>query len=501
MRQGLVPFLVDQGILPFRELPVGRTRDPLFLPVAAVNILLSLALFALTRSGRISSARMVDFALAYFLITSLIGGFHHHQEAGPPVGRLGISWATIWILIFSMFVPAPPRKMLPVLLIGAFVDPVAEWIAAARSAVVPESNPFVYFFRYFLSYIAALIGVIHSKVVLRLTRQVGEAREMGSYRLQRPLGEGGMGEVWQASHRMLARPAAVKLIRPEMLDPGNEEAARMTLQRFEREAQATAALHSPHTVELFDFGISADGTFYYVMELLEGLDLNTLVKRFGPVSPARTVYILRQACHSLADAHAAGLVHRDIKPANIYVCRKGLDYDFTKVLDFGLVKSGDGALPGDSLRTRADLTTGTPAFISPESALGESDLDGRADIYALGCVAYWMLTGHLVFEADTPMKMVLAHARDAPAPLRGRSELDIPDALSDTVMTCLEKDRESRPASAAELSRHLNDAVFEQRWSTGAARRWWEAHLPDLSIAEEGAKIQEAEATFLYTRH
>ena len=195
------------------------------------------------------------------------------------------------------------------------------------------------------SYACAFVVVVPAKVLHRISRRLKEAQELGSYHLIEQLGHGGMGEVWRAEHRLLARDAAIKLVRPEVLGARSEEEAQRVLRRFEREAQATAALRSPHTIQVFDFGITQEGTFYYVMELLVGRDLESLVREFGPLPAERTIYLLRQVCHSLADAHARGLVHRDIKPANIYVCRMGLDYDFAKVLDFGLVKIRDRSTP------------------------------------------------------------------------------------------------------------------------------------------------------------
>src|SRR6185436_8038121 len=200
-----------------------------------------------------------------------------------------------------------------------------------------------------------------------------------------------------------------------------------------------AALSSPHTIQLFDFGATNDGTFYYVMELLIGRDLESLIREFGPMPADRAVFLLRQVCHSLADAHARGLIHRDIKPANIYVCRNGLEYDFVKVLDFGLVKFKGP----DAVRLTAEhagQTSGTPAYMAPEIILGEADVDRRADVYALGCVAYFLLTGQLVFEADSPMKMLMQHMHARPVPPSQRSELPIPRELDELVLACLEKD-------------------------------------------------------------
>ena len=201
-----------------------------------------------------------------------------------------------------------------------------------------------------------------------------------------------MGEIWRARHRMLARPVAVKLIRPELLGVKTPVEAASLVARFQREAEATAALHSSHTIALHDFGVTPEGTFYYVMELLEGLDLETLVRRFGPVPPERAIHLLIQACDSLAEAHAAGLVHRDVKPANMLTCHFGLKWDFVKVLDFGLVKTA-WSLGDDDRLTSEGTITGTPAYMAPEAVLGAQAIDARVDLYGLGCVAYWLLTG------------------------------------------------------------------------------------------------------------
>jgi serine/threonine-protein kinase len=311
-------------------------------------------------------------------------------------------------------------------------------------------------------------------------RRLHEAQELGSYQLVELLGHGGMGEVWRAKHRLLARNAAIKLVRPEVLGAGNAEEGRVMLRRFEREAQATAALSSPHTIRLFDFGMTDDGTFYYVMELLSGRDLESLVKEFGPVPASRALMLLRQTCHSLADAHARGMVHRDLKPANIYVCRMGLEYDFVKVLDFGLVKLSDRR-QGETLVTMEHTTTGTPAYMAPEIVLGEAQVDRRADVYALGCVLYYLLTGELVFEADTSIKMMLKHVQQTPTPPSQRTELPIPREVDDIVMACLEKDPVKRPQNAEELFRRLNQVTERESWTLDSAKAWWERHLPDMT--------------------
>jgi len=302
-----------------------------------------------------------------------------------------------------------------------------------------------------------------------------KAPEIGGYELLSRIGEGGMGEVWVARHRRLGRPVAIKMIRPDLL-AGDSASHETAISRFEREATATAALRSPHTVAVHDFGVTDDGTFYYVMELLEGLSLDALVRRFGPITPPRTVGLLRQVCHSLDEAHASGLIHRDIKPANIFACRLGLDFDFVKVLDFGLVKqavSPDRTLV--SAVTADGVAAGTPAYMAPEVAMGLPGVDGHADMYALGCVAYWMLTGQEVFAEPTPTATLLAHVDAKPVPPSRRTTVAIPAPLESAIMACLAKDPADRP-TAAELDHRLGACESCGSWTADSARLWWHHH-------------------------
>jgi DNA-binding NtrC family response regulator len=300
-----------------------------------------------------------------------------------------------------------------------------------------------------------------------------EGLPLGHYRLMEKLGEGGMGEVWRARHQLLARPCAVKLIKPDLLGESNREAAT---ERFRLEARTIARLSSPNTVRLYDFGVSETGSFYFVMELLSGMDLASLVQRFGPIPPERAVAVLRQACRSLGEAHAAGLLHRDIKPQNLFLCRLGLDFDVVKVLDFGLVKSLDESA---TQLTAAGALTGTPAYMPPERVLGAA-ADERSDLYALGCVGYWMLTGRTVFTGE-PMAVMIHHARTAPKPPSTISGAPIPDRLEQILLACLEKAPEKRPSSALDLWRQLGEVTLPAAWTAERAESWWREHLPGLA--------------------
>jgi serine/threonine-protein kinase len=339
------------------------------------------------------------------------------------------------------------------------------------------------------SILGIVLATVTSRVIYGLRQQVVEASELGQYILEEKIGSGGMGEVWRARHRLLIRPAAVKLIRRQALSTTSAD-PELLLRRFEREARATAALKSPHTVELYDFGATDDGTLYYVMELLDGLDLDTLVKRHGPVPAERAVHILRQVCSSLVDAHANGLVHRDIKPANVVVSRAGTTFDFIKVLDFGLVKIDSAQRADEDVKLTTEGTaSGTPGFMAPEVVLGAAESDHRVDLYSLGCVAYWLLTGKLVFEGGTAIQIMLHHAH-TPAPRPSlRVELPIPTELEDLIMECLEKDPNRRPPSAEVLGARLAAVPLASVWTAERAENWWAAHQPQRADARPVADV------------
>ena len=316
--------------------------------------------------------------------------------------------------------------------------------------------------------------------------QAQTAEELGSYRLVAPIGEGGMGEVWQATHQMLARKAAIKLVRPEGLTPREAETVS---RRFQREANLIAGLQSPNTVYLYDFGTASDGRFYYVMELLDGISLQTLVSRFGPQPAARVAHILRQVCESLEEAHRYAVIHRDLKPSNIMLCKVALSHDVVKVLDFGLAKCIECADEVTQL-TVEGVASGTPGYIAPEVALGEQHVDHRADIYAVGCVGYFLLTGTMVFQDTNPVSLALKHVQTQPDPPSSRTELPIPAALEQIILKCLEKRPADRPATARDIGMSLAGLDLPP-WTDADADAWWERNLPPTSTMRSYAPAMQ----------
>ena len=455
--------------LPMRDLiPWGRPADA----VALLSIGCSLWLWRYTRRLTCRPRLALDLALGYEVLLAFgVGLVNQWEPHHVLAGRL--SWICVLVLLFAMVVPNTPRKTLAASLLAASMDPVGLLVAHFRGLELP-SLP-VLAWNYLPNYVCALLAVIPSKIMTQLGRQVQQARELGSYRLVELIGRGGMGEVWRATHRMLARPAAVKVIKPEILGNPGAGGTRAVLERFRREAEAASFLQSPHTIRLYDFGTSRAGTFYFVMELLDGLDLESLVRRHGPLPPERVVHVLRQACHSLGEAHERGLVHRDVKPANIYLCRLGREYDFVKVLDFGLVKYDHDESLLDTLKS-STVTTGTPAYMAPELANGET-VDRRADLYALGCVAYWLLTGQLVFQADSALGMMIQHIQAEPVPPGRRAPRPVPAALDHLVLRCLAKNPADRPPTADDLLAELDRLALGHEWGQTDAREWWAANL------------------------
>ena len=470
------------GIFPALLMPADRAR---FLGSfvqwgpGVIGIVVALLVAMVIRSPRVPVRTAIDLGVVFEIVSSYAiaaAEFADPRALETHRGMLGLSFVAVWVVLFTIVVPTSPRRALLAALASVSSVPIVIGVVIASGSTSFRIGPGEFFFGLVFPYLIVVgMAYVGARVVYHLGTEVKRARELGSYRLEEKLGEGGMGEVWRARHRMLARPAAIKLMRPFFARNARGGVSEEAVRRFEREAQVIARLRSPHTVELFDFGIATDGAFYYVMELLDGLDADSLLRRFGPTPPERAIYLLRQVCHSLSEAQSCGLVHRDIKPANIFLCRYGEEYDFVKVLDFGIVGTVRDPADTSPLLTREDAVHGTPAFIAPEQAMG-TKVDGRADVYATGCVAYWLLTGQFVFTAETSMGLLLQHAQALPTPPSARMDLPIPRGLDDLVLSCLAKDPADRPQSARELSVRLAEVECSSAWTQDRAREWWATH-------------------------
>lgn len=336
---------------------------------------------------------------------------------------------------------------------------------------------------------AAAVNIFNTVRLARFQARVAhaerEARKLGQYTLQEKIGEGGMGEVYRATHAMLRRPTAVKLLRPER----SSEAAVM---RFEREVQMTALLTHPNTIAIYDYGRTSDGTFYYAMEYLDGVDLNRIVKKDGPQPEARVIGVLRQVCNSLTEAHEAGLVHRDIKPANVFLFRRGKRPDIVKVLDFGLVRHDEHPSRFD----REETLAGTPAFMAPESFRIPSANDARSDIYAVGALGYFLLTGQNVFDSKDISSLAHKHATEQPVHPTTRLGQNLDAQLCELLMQCLRKTPEERPQTTAELSRALTSCDIAPNWTREQANQWWDNyHLFGLSQNSRSDTSEPQETT------
>lgn len=369
------------------------------------------------------------------------------------------------IVCYGVFIPNTWRRCIVVVAGLAIAPLVVTLLAGLTEPVVSDRWPLLFGFTGMGLVVSVALAVFGSFKISTLQREAMAARQLGQYRLRRLLGAGGMGEVYLAEHRLLKRPCAIKLIRPERAsDP-------QLLLRFEREVQATALLSHPNTVEIYDYGRADDGTFYYVMEYLPGMSLEELVTRHGPLPAARAVHYLRQVCGALCEAHRAGLVHRDIKPSNIIACNPGGLCDVVKLVDFGLVRPPDAAQEGRL--TTEGLILGTPDFMSPEQAAGEVALDARSDLYSLGAVAYFLLTGRPPFKGRSVLETLNAHLHAPPVPPSARGA-NVETDLDAVILRCLAKAPEERFADAALLEQALWACGCAGRWGETQARDWWQ---------------------------
>jgi eukaryotic-like serine/threonine-protein kinase len=316
-----------------------------------------------------------------------------------------------------------------------------------------------------MPFIGVLVAVFGAYTINAVRREAFKAKQLGQYRLRRKLGAGGMGEVHEAEHQLLKRPCAIKLIKS---DGAADETA---IARFEREVQATAKLTHWNTIEIFDYGHTQDGTFYYVMELLPGLSLDEIVAEHGPLPPARTIHFMRQSCNALGEAHGKGLIHRDIKPANIFAAERGGVYDVTKLLDFGLVREQLSG-PESTKLTQEGMFSGSPLYMCPEQIKSYDKLDARSDVYSLGAVAYYLVTGEPPFSGDHVMEVVIAHSRDT---VKAPSQLNanVPADLEQVILKCLEKAPDDRFQTAKDLEQALAACESAGKWTESDAEAWW----------------------------
>ena len=323
--------------------------------------------------------------------------------------------------------------------------------------------------------LTTLLAAWATRVIYGLRKDARDAKKLGQYFIEEKLGEGGMGTVYRAQHGLLKRPTAIKLLSPELNTPED-------LDRFRREVQMTAKLKHPNTVTIYDYGRTDDGTFYYAMELLDGVTLVEIVRTEGPMPESRAIHILAQCAMALHEAHSMGLVHRDIKPNNIMVTQQGGAHDVTKVLDFGLVKNVDSNL--DATKTWTEAIIGTPRFMSPEQILDPPAVDARSDLYSLGAVGYFLLSGCFVFEGTNAIEICAQHLSAAPEPPSSRAERVLHRDLERIIMQCLEKKPDERPASCVEIAERLQ-ALPIGRWSQQQAAEWWDTNGAEIKVHRE----------------
>lgn len=454
--------------------------DPLWPMHAAVAVCEAAAWAVLWRRAPLSARQARVLGIAIFgMAGASLAVMHyywmlHFAEAQNALRLLGVVKngfiiAMILMFAYAMLIPVAWRvaagivsatALIPVV-VGSSLLLAHPHLArfAIDEGVFEETHMNV-----FLMLIATGLAVYGTHVLNTLRQEAFEARRLNQYQLCQRLGAGGMGEVYLAEHRLLKRLCALKLVRMEC--------ARHTdaLARFEREVRAAARLSHPNIVEVYDYGYTQDGTFYYVMEYLRGFSLAGMVDRYGPLPPGRVIYLLQQACAALAEAHAEGLVHRDLKPANIFAAYIGRRHDVAKLLDFGLVKEVAG---GDVALSAAGAVYGTPQYMAPEQAAGDGALDHRADLYALGGIAYYLLTGRPPFEGENAVAVIIAHARD-PVPPLSRHCPEVAADLEQVVLRCLAKSPADRYQDAETLGQALALCGAAREWDEHQATRWWD---------------------------
>jgi hypothetical protein len=487
LRELTILYFLIVGLMLFWKFAVVQDPDlRQAIPYAFVLAALGGAVYVLSRPRPLSPAPLKFLELAMIGTVAAVFALAQYQAMldfslrNDPVRaqlvmKNRVLITAVLILSYGIYVPknwrraalvVGPLAILPfatlLLLYLRHPGPMA-WLG--RMGHEHGTTPFVLLgFDALILMILAAGAAFGAHTISRLRRQVMEAQQLGQYRLRHRIGAGGMGEVYLAEHQLLKRPCALKLIRVGV------ESGPKALERFEREVRLTAGLSHPNTVEIYDYGRTEDGTYYYVMEYLRGLSLAELVERKGPLPPGRAVYLLRQVCLALREAHAAGLIHRDIKPSNIFASRRGGTDDVAKLFDFGLVLS----LPknGTPHHTGEHRIFGTPLFMSPEQATGDQAIDGRSDIYSLGAVAYYLLTGRPPFDRKDGIELLIAHARDPVVP-PSQVRAGIPEDVERVILRCLAKDPADRFPDAESLELALGKCACAHEWNQDSAARWW----------------------------
>lgn len=439
------------------------------VPIIVVNLVVSISLFAGGRAlARLElSAKalaVVDLGVSLFVTTVIGIGSRFLPETTAATHLTSVTFAST-LMLRAAIVPSPPRRTFVIGMITAMTSLFTVGPAAMARILGDWATPtFVVVTVAMHGALTSTITAAASRVIHGLHERIEDVVRMGQYQLVEKIGEGGMGSVWRAQHAMLRRPTAVKLL-------AEERNTAVDLARFEREVQLTSTLTHQNTVAVFDYGRADDGTLYYAMEYVDGLSLEQLVERYGKVSARRVVRILQQIASALVEAHHLGLIHRDIKPANILLCERGCVPDFVKVVDFGLAK----VLLQESVDlSHATMVAGTPAYMAPEMIVSPEQVDGRADLYGLGAVGYYLLTGRPVFDGTNMIELCSHHLHTAPMPPSAYA--NVPSALESLVLECLSKKPDDRPRTATELVQRLEACAAADPWSVAEALLFWESH-------------------------
>lgn len=449
--------------------------DPLNILVLAAGLICAAVWLACITGKRTASELETIDSIATIATGACIGLTAIY---GPPVHRpelAAIMGVIIFLILRAIVIPSSGPRTTTLSAISVLPAIYAAYECHAREAPTPYTLPLPLYPA--LTAVWAGLGVVAaalaSRTIFGLRKKASEAQKLGQYTLGAKIGEGGMGAVYRASHAMMKRDVAIKLL-------PFDRAGKEGLVRFEREVQLTSRLNSPNTIAIYDYGRTPDGVFYYVMEYIDGFSLEDLTGRFGPIGPGRVIHLVKQICAALAEAHSIGLIHRDIKPANIALCERAGVFDVVKVLDFGLVKE----LGSDSASTTTASLTGTPLYLSPESITAPDEVDGRSDLYAVGGVAFWLLTGTHVFEGKTVVEVCSHHLHSKPDAPSERLQAPVPADLEAVILRCLEKEPARRYANAEALAHALDACENVDDWSDDLAAAWWKLHKTEADDAK-----------------